>query len=59
MIKPGLLTVSLLAVMIARTARAETRVYEVRERVEYDEPEGRFDFGFEGEGRPCWLRRAP
>jgi hypothetical protein len=32
-------------------ARAETRVVEVRERVDYDDrAEGRFDFGFDGEG---------
>jgi hypothetical protein len=42
-----LITGILFHVMTARPARAETRVYEVRE----DEPaEGRFDFGFDGEG---------
>jgi hypothetical protein len=52
-VKLGLLACSVLVVMPARSARAETRVYEVRERVEYEEPpeaEGRFDLGFDGEG---------
>jgi hypothetical protein len=40
-----------LVLAVPRNARAETRVYEVRERVEYEErPESRFDFGFDGEG---------
>ena len=49
-IATGSATCALLVVAVCRTARAQTRVYEV-ERVEYEErPEGRFDFGFDGEG---------
>jgi hypothetical protein len=47
----ALAATSVLSLLSARTARAETRVVEVREVVyESPPPESRFDFGFDGDG---------